>query len=153
MIAEYNDKYYAYIADAGTSRIMTEQKDKTDDGFIADNGIFFKDISYEDLTSVFNITFLVTYDTGFPSVSNKWNVEEILNNRLPLRFSGGILPGWQAEGSDSCVKYIGLDEVSFAREIFVFTRKNYITLEQPLRVENIIDVNSLVSRFHKSKNL
>ncbi len=88
MIAKYMNYEYKYVSNRRRKEIITSQKEKIKDGFIPENGLFYKIVNENDLTDIYNVNFFVKYQTdlvGVPDwceLGNEQNV--IANNQVQL---------------------------------------------------------------------
>ena len=76
MIAKYKEHYYSYSANSGERTIVTENKEKAYPEFEyeEDDEVFYKDVSEEELSDIFDIRFFVEYDTQLPHTPLMWEL-------------------------------------------------------------------------------
>lgn len=149
MIAKYNGRYYYYILNKHVSNIITEQKSKAGDDFIYEDGVYYKKIEFESLEEVFDIKYIVFYDSKISGVSLEWeisnNYKETDGDSVLIRFSNGILPGWSVEENNVCIKYVSANDIIGAKEVRIYRRKNRQTLDKPTTEEKLIDKRDLIA--------
>ena len=110
MIAKYMGYEYAYISNRRSKEIVTSQKVKIDGSFNSEKGFYYKKVSEDDLTDIYNIEFCVTYKSGLKDVPITWILENeakvIVDNKIQLVFAEGILPGWDIVEKNVCSKFL-----------------------------------------------
>ena len=153
MIAKYEEQYYYYIKNK--NNIITNFKEKTDENFIKEDNLFYKHIDPEDLSEIFDVKFIIKYDTGLENISPFWEVGGLKNNKFLIRYSNGCLPGWTIEENNICIKYIDSTKIEEMKEIKTYTKKDNILLNEPLVEEIIIKSENYISEFllYDRKNL
>lgn len=133
MIAKYNGCYYRYVFNPKKkiSNVVTKQENKAGTDFIYEDGFYFKSVAFEDLEEVFDIKYIVFYDAKIPQVSSEWEVitNDKKDDTILIRFSNGILPGWNTEENNVCTKRISFNDIHGAKEIRIYRRKNGQTLD------------------------
>jgi len=90
--AVYNGKEYLYNENNKKKFISTYQKEKTDESFEKSkvSGLFYKEVSDDDLSEIYGYQFIAVYDSNISGVSREWNTVDqslvIYNNRAQLSF-------------------------------------------------------------------
>lgn len=147
MIAKYKNNFYLYISNKKVSNLVTRQKQKALEGFEYDEGAYFKRISMDELEDVFDIEYWVTYNTGEPEVPTEWKVgkdsRDIQGDNVLIRYSNGVLPNWNIEEKNVCVKYINKNEIDSAKIVKVYSLKDGVSLNSPIKEETLVDFNDL----------
>ena len=150
MIAKYNGNYYYYIFNKRVSNIITNQQNKVSDDFFFEDGTFYKKVAFDELEEVFDVKYIVSYNAGVENVSTEWEIansaRDVQDNCVLLRYSNGIIPGWKTEEKNVCIKYVDIRDISNAREICIYKRKDNDTLEYPKTDERKINASELISR-------
>lgn len=153
MIAKYNGNYYYYVFNRRESNIITNHQDKVSDDFIFEDGVFYKKAAFDELEEVFNVKYIISYNAKVANVSSEWEITnsalDVQDNSVMLRYSNGIIPGWIIEEKNVCIKYVDIQDISNAREICIYKRKNNDTLEHPQTIEKNLDTSELISRMLK----
>jgi hypothetical protein len=146
MIAKYNNEYYLYICNRRTKEIITRQKIKTDNTFVSDDCVFYKQINSDDIEDLFDVKFFVSCDSGIANTPTEWEIgpDEIKGDQILLRFADGILPGWKVEEKNVCTKCIGVEDVLSAKEVRSYKRKDYVTLLSENIKERTVESEDLI---------
>lgn len=155
MFAKFNDTIYSYVANRGKKEIITRNGNKTNADFKRDGEVFCKTVSEEELADIFNVEIWVKYNTGYPNTPFYWQVEidgrGYADGKILLRFSEGILPGWDIEEKNVCIKYVDVKEIEKAKVVYVYKRKEYTTYLPPKKVEKEIIVDEMLCLLEKYK--
>ena len=154
MLAKYNDILYSYIANKREKNIITRNPKKVDKDFKKEGNIFYKSIISEDeLSDIFSVGLLINFNTGLPNTPLHWlvAVDEIKDNKILLRFSKGILPGWDIEEKNVCIKYIDLNEIEDAKIVYLYKKRNGLVCIPPQRVENRIPKSEIIDIIEQYK--
>ncbi len=153
MIAKYMDCEYTYISNKRNKEIITSQKEKIKDGFIYENGVYYKTVDENDLTDIYTVKFFVKYKTGFDKVSDWWELGDELNvisdNQVKLVFAKGILPNWNVVDKNICSTLISLDNISKAKMVISYQKCKGVVLDKLVNKERIISLEEL-KRLHSS---
>ena len=148
-IAQYKGMYYIYNSNKRTCSIVTTRNEKIHDGFIFEDGAFFKSIQENDVQEIFEIYYRIKYDAGVKGVSTEWDVgcgiQDINNDKILIRYSNGVLPGWNIEEKNVCIKYVDKEDIEYGEVIKIFHRKNGVTLTAPEKTVDRVDVDTLIS--------
>lgn len=149
MLANYNGKTYWYISSRRKKEIVTRTPDKAENDFKRDNDLFFKNISEEELIDIFDVEFWVEYDANLPNTPLMWKISnensELENGKIMLRFAEGILPEWEIEEKNVCVKHIEVSEVRNAKVIYVYKKKDGKELDTPQKEEINLSLDELIT--------
>lgn len=155
MFAKFNDTIYSYVANRRKKEIITRNLNKTNADFKRDGGVFYKAVSEEELTDIFNVEIWVNYNTGLPNTPFYWQVgidgRGYADGKILLRFSEGILPGWNIEEKNVCIKYVDVNEIEKAKVVYVYKRKDNTTCLPSQKVEKEITVDEMLCIFEKYK--
>lgn len=153
MLAKYNDNLYFYTANKKEKNIITKNPKKADEDFKKEEDIFYKGVSEDELTDIFSVELCIDYNTGLPNTPLHWlvSVNEIKNDKVLLRFSEGILPGWNIEEKNVCIKYIDLNEIEGAKIVYRYKKRNAMTCVPPQRVENRISASEIIDEIEQYK--
>ena len=147
MFAKYKENIYILSSNSRKKEIITRIQQKADDDFIKDGSIFFKPITEDELSDIFSVDICINYDANLPNTPNKWSVDlsdsELDNNSFLLRFTEGLLPGWEVEDKNVCTKRIHFDEITDAGIIYRYSKKHFIDYNDPLIEEFSIPLNGL----------
>ena len=153
MFARYNNYDYIYMTSARKKEIMTTDKKKTDSTFMHDNRLYFKEIHEEELSDIYEAEIWVTYHANIPDTPTQWklgsNNPMISNNEVALVFAEGILPGWDVLEKNVCCKAVLLSEVSSAKVVLTYKKKDGKVLENRIIEEISIDTSDLVKYIEK----
>ena len=145
MIAVYNNKEYYYVLNKKISNLVTKKKTKIDLGFKRSDNKYFKPIQKEELKDIFDIEYWVTYDCGINNISTEWkigsNTFDIIENSVLIRYSDGIIPGWDIEEKSVCTKLINKKEISNFKIIKKYIRKDNLDLPEILEEEIKLNFN------------
>lgn len=126
MIAVYKGNKYKFISNRRRKGIITRCVQKIDDSFLKENTIYYKSIDEKDLSDMYIVEFFAFFDTGFEGVSPWWKVTEadLMDDKVKLRFTEGILPNWSIEEKNVCTREINYEEISCAKVKFTFKKIN-----------------------------
>lgn len=148
MIAKYMGYEYTYISNRRSKEIVTSQKVKIDGSFNSEKRYYYKKVSEDDLTDIYNIEFWVTYKSGLKDVPITWilgsEAKVIVDNKIQLVFAEGILPGWDIVEKNVCSKWVELSDISEAKMVTVYKKKNGIICEPRVQEERNISNTDLV---------
>lgn len=141
------DYEYTYISNRRCKEIITTKKEKVKDDFTSGNGIYYKTVDEKDLTDIYSVEFWVKYKTEFEGVSNWWKLGSeqnvIENNKVQLIFAEGILPDWNIVDKNVCSTLIPLGEISAAKMVVSYKKRNGVDLEERISEEKIISIEEL----------
>ena len=123
-IAVYKGNKYKLISNRRYKGIITRCSGNIDDSFFKEKDMYYKPIDERNLTEIYTVEFFVFFDTGFECVSPWWKITEadLMNNKVKLRFTEGILPNWSIEEKNVCTKDIAYKEISCAKVKFTFKK-------------------------------
>ena len=128
MIAKYKEHYYSYSANSGERTIVTENKEKAYPEFEyeEDDEVFYKDVSEEELSDIFDIRFFVEYDTQLPHTPLMWDLfpEDFSENGVYLVFAKGHLPNWEITDKYICRKLISYKEITKCEVVYEYKKKD-----------------------------
>lgn len=149
MIARYKAKEYGLVKHNKSHAIVTHHIENADKEFIQNRAIYYKDIEdFAVLEDIFEIYFLVKYDTGLEQVESLWRIdldkEYIQDRKVLLRFTKGILPDWKVEDKNVCMKYV---DITSCEEIYVvrkYTQKDAQALEGIYEIKQRITGEELI---------
>ncbi len=158
-IAKYKGMFYVYVSNKRTCNIVTTHSEKAKDGFVFEDGAYFKNIQEGDVSEIFEIRYRVKYDTGISGVPDEWEVgngtQDVKEEKILIRYSNGILPGWKTEEKNVCIKYVDKKEIEFGEIIKIYQKKNDVVLTSPERVVERVDPDTFISTQleHQRNNL
>ena len=148
MFAKYKENIYILSSNSRKKEIITRIQEKADDDFTKDGSIFFKSISEDDLSDIFSVDIWINYDANLPNTPNKWSVDlsdsELDNNIILLRFTEGLLLGWEVEDKNVCTKRIHFAEITGAGITYKYSKKHFIDYDNPVIEEFSIPLNELI---------
>lgn len=147
MIAKYMDCEYTYVSNRRSKEIVTSQKEKIKEGFIFENGIYYKSVNENDLTDIYSISFFLKYNMEFIGVSDWWELGNeqnvITDNQVQVVFAEGILPNWNIVDKNVCSLWISLDKISAAKMVVSYNKRDGIVLMKKINEERIISFEEL----------
>lgn len=153
MFANYSNEKYIYIANRRTKEIVTHLSMKTDESFVYDKGIFYKKITDEELTDIYDVEFWVKYESGFNGVSAWWKLgndkDSVIGNQVALIFSEGILPGWKIIEKNVCSNEVDISSLSETKIRIIYRKKDGKSYQTPMVQEQKIIVSELVNLYDK----
>lgn len=155
MIAKYKGDYYLYACkkkergllavDDNENYLITRKKEKSSKEFqVEENRFFVKKTRIDELTDVFEVVYLVEYDTGIPNLLKKWEPVSIKNGIIKLAYGMGILPGWDLEDKFVCTKNIDKEDVHSGVIKVIYTKKDGEVFEEPHIEEKTVDIEELI---------
>ena len=164
MIAKFKGKEYCYATYRfqGDMRyaIGTKNISLTDDTFIRSNFCedYFKIIDRSELNDIYDVEIYVIYDSGIPGVSNSWIIDtgwfaRIRNDEIRIVYFDGYLEGWEKADRDTYVKWIKFSDISEAKIVFKYQKKDGIEYKEEVREEIPIDVHSIEKYLNYYKNI
>lgn len=153
MFAKYNGYDYSYVSNTRKTEIITTDKNKTDSSFTRDSKLYFKKICEEELSDIYDAEIWVTYNANIPDTPTQWKLGSdnpmISNNEAALIFAEGILPGWDILEKNVCCKAVLLSEISSAKVVLTYKKKDGNVLENRIVEEISIDTSELVKYIEK----
>lgn len=153
MFANYNNEKYLYISNRRTKEIVTHIRMKIDESFICDKGLFYKKITDEELTDIYDVEFWVKYESGFDNVSVWWKLgsdrNTVTRNHVTLIFSEGILPGWKIVEKNVCSTEVDIVSLSETKIKIIYKKKDGNSYQTPMEQEQKINVTELVDLHYK----
>lgn len=153
MFANYSNEKYIYIANRRTKEIVTHLSMKTDESFVYDKGIFYKKITDEELTDIYDVEFWVKYESGFNGVSAWWKLgndkDPVIGNQVALIFSEGILPGWKIIEKNVCSNEVDISSLSETKIRIIYRKKDGKSYQTPMVQEQKIIVSELMNLYDK----
>lgn len=151
MIAKYNKYNYLYLSNRRTKEIITTKKQKTDSSFRKEGNLYFKNISEDDLSDIYDVEIWVTYNANIPNTPKQWklgNDQSVISEKgILLVFSNGILPGWNIIEKNVCAKRVSLSKLSDVQVVFSYRKKDDKILENHIVEDFSIDVSDLNKYF------
>lgn len=156
MFAKYKNHDYIYAKNKRKSEIITTQAHKTDSSFTKERNVYVKSIPEENLSTIFDVTIYVSYETNIPNTPKEWKLNytlEPISDKVSLVFAEGILPGWLILEKNVCEKEVSISELTNAKVIFTYKKKDGYVLENELVEELIIPVTELPYYFEKYNRL
>ena len=148
-IAKYKGMFYQYVSTDKACSIVTAHNEKVHDGFVLKDGVYYKTISDDDVSDIFEIRYRVKYDTEIPGVSDEWEIgtgtQDVKEDKILIRYSNGILPEWMVEEKNVCTKYVDKKEIEFGEIIRLYQKKNGRMLPSPEGVVERVDVDTFIS--------
>lgn len=139
MYINYKNILYRYLED--DCELLTYKTEKTDSTFEDDDGIYYKAIEQDDpdIVDVYNVHYLIDYDTGLDCVPTTWKVDtsrvEFMDDEVLLVFGQGRLPDWEILENTVCQKCVKLEECGTIKIVYKYTVKNGEKCNSLLRVE------------------
>lgn len=153
MIARYNKYDYLYIPNRRKKEIITTKEQKIDYSFTKEGNLYFKNILEDELSDIYDVEIWVSYNANIPNTPEQWRLGSdkyvISENGILLVFAEGILPGWNIIEKNVCSKRINLSEISSARVIFRYKKKDWKMLENHPVEELSIATNKLNEYFER----
>ncbi|EHL14789.1 hypothetical protein HMPREF9630_00832 [Peptoanaerobacter stomatis] len=153
MIARYNKCNYLYMSNRRKKEIITTKEQKTDSSFTKEGNLYFKNILEEELSDIYDVEIWVSYNANIPNTPEQWKLGSdkyvISENGILLVFAEGILPGWNVIEKNVCSQRINLSEISSARVVFVYKKKDGKMLENHLVEEISIATSELNEYFER----
>ena len=147
-IAKYKGMFYRYISNNKACSIVTTRNEKAQDGFVLEDGVYYKTIPDDDVSDIFEIRYRVKHDTGIPDVSDEWEIgaetQDVKEDKILIRYSNGILPEWTVEEKNVCIKYVDKKEIEFGEIIRLYQKKNGRMLTSPEKVVEKVDVDTFI---------
>lgn len=153
MLANYHDKTYRYIP--GKGKIITRLPYKAEKDFKRDGEalLFFKRVPEKELTDIFDVEFWVEYDTGLPNTPSMWQIKDgdnkLEDGTIRLRFAEGILPGWETEEKNVCVKHIDALEAKNTKVVYIYKKKDGEELDVPQREEMDVSLYGFIMLYRR----
>ena len=155
MIAKYNEKYYFYVCNKKISNIVTRKSYKADKDFTFDEGVYYRKVDPDELTDVFEVSYWVAYDTGIVNLPKEWEVgktsRDINGDTILIRYSNGLIPNWKAEEKDVCVNYIKKSDITAAKIVKSYSKKDGVQQVLPLKEEENTDVDDFIEKWSEFK--
>ncbi|AOZ96913.1 MAG: hypothetical protein E7304_03680 [Butyrivibrio sp.] len=120
MFAIKDDLFYRYSRFRGRTKIMTYDKEKTDETFECQEGCYIKYVNIDDdtITKVYSLRFYVEYHDPVVHDTILWRISEdmygyrpfsIDNNEVGITTFGSCKEsGWHSHGRDNSSKIINL---------------------------------------------
>lgn len=147
MFAQYNGCFYGYISNRRNKEIITRQEHKVDSSFTKDGNLYVKNVQEVDLSDIYNVAILVSYDTNIPNTPKEWRLIcsklTISDQGVLLIFAEGVLPGWDIIDKNVCSKRVPLSDLLDAKVVYTYRKKDGTLFEQSVTEETSIDVTEL----------
>lgn len=156
MFAKYKNHDYIYTTNRRKTEIVTTQPDKADSSFTKERNLYVKPILEEELSNIFDVNIYVSYDANIPNTPNEWKLNytlEPMSNKVSLIFAEGILPCWSILEKNVCEKEVHLSEITNAKVVFSYKKKDGQVLENTLVEELVIPITELHHYFEKYNRL
>ncbi len=158
MIARYNKRDYLYVANRRRKEIITTQLQKVDMSFVHEGDLYFKEITEEELSDIYDVEFWVSYKTNIPNTPERWKLSNekatITKEGILLIFAEGILPGWDVVEKNVCSRRVDISEIFGARMVLVYKKKDGRICNERLIEERSIavsELNEYFTRYSKSE--
>lgn len=153
MVAVYEGSCYSCVRDNRGINVITKQAVKAfGKGFFSEGGIFYKPVGYDEIDHIYSTKYVVTYDTGIENVPVEWEVE-LYNGKLLLRYKGGLLPGWQVENKNVCIRCVEPSDIASAKEIKMYKKKDGVRLDRFYIVESQVEPEELPDLLFRLYNM
>lgn len=154
MFTKYKGKEYKYATYMfqGNMKyaIGTKNFSFTDDTFVKSNicGDYFKIMDRSELSDIYDVEIYVVYDSGIPGVKDLWIIDTtwyamIRKDEMRIVYFDGYLPGWEKVDRDTYVKWVKLSDITEAKIVFRYEKKDGIEYKEKLKEEKIIDVHNI----------
>lgn len=158
--AVYNGKEYLYNENNKKKFISTYQKEKTDESFEKSkvSGLFYKEVSDDDLSEIYGYQFIAVYDSNISGVSREWNTVDqslvIYNNRAQLSFYKKVdfISGWEISERYFYYKNLDFSELLSTRIRFKYEKKAGLICNPPIVQDKDIKPSELgqYNQFYRS---
>lgn len=141
MYIKYKDILYIFLDKKKYYKIITYKDYKSDETYIKDIDVYVKQIDRNDngIQEIFEVYYLIDYDTGLKCVPTTWRVDtervEFLDDEVLLVFGHGRLPDWEILENTVCQKCVKLDDCGTIKIVYKYTVKDGKNYNPPLRVE------------------
>ena len=147
MFAQYNGYCYGYISNRRNKEIITRQEYKVDSSFTKDGNLYVKNVQEADLSDIYNVAILVSYDTNIPNTPKEWRLicskSTVSDEGVLLIFAEGVLPEWDIIDKNVCSKRVPLSDLLDAKVVYTYRKKDGTVFEQSVTEETSIDVTEL----------
>lgn len=147
MFAQYNGYCYGYISNRRNKEIITRQEYKVDSSFTKDGNLYVKNVQEADLSDIYNVAILVSYDTNIPNTPKEWRLicskSTVSDEGVLLIFAEGVLPEWDIIDKNVCSKRVPLSDLLDAKVVYTYRKKDGTVFEQSVTKETSIDVTEL----------
>ena len=158
MIARYKKSEYLYVANRRRKEIITTKSQKADVSFVHEGNLYFKEILEEELSDIYDVEFWVSYKSDISHAPEQWKLSNeksvITRAGILLIFAEGILPGWDVVEKNVCSRRVDISEISGARIVFIYKKKDGRTCNDRLIEERSIavsELNEYFDRYSKSE--
>ena len=143
MLAKYKDRFFSYSSSTSEQEITTQSDEKAYPEFEyeEDEGIFYKSVSEEELSDIFDIHFYVEYDAHLKDTPLRWEVfpEDFEDNGVYLIFAEGFLPEWEIIDKFVCRKLVSFEELKNYEAVFEYRKKDGVckSIEERMTILSI----------------
>lgn len=158
MIARYKKCDYLYVANRRRKEIITTKSQKADVSFVHEGDLYFKEILEEELSDIYDVEFWVLYKSNILHIPEQWKLSNeksvITKEGILLIFAEGILPGWDIMEKNVCSRRVNISEISGARMVLVYKKKDGRICNERLIEEKSIavsELNEYFDRYSKSE--
>ena len=126
MIAKYNGQYYLYSNNSREQEIVTRDRNRTDSKFCEEDGLFYKSVTEEELSDIFNVRYYVEYDAKLDHTPLWWEVfpADYVDDGIYLVFAEGFLPDWEVYDKGVCRKHVKLTDIDHCKVSYVYKKKD-----------------------------
>ncbi len=153
MIARYNKREYLYVANRRKKEIITYKLSKTDESFVREGNLFFREVSEDELSDIYDIEFWVTYKADIPNTPEQWKLSneknKINSEGILLVFAEGILPGWDVVEKNVCSHRVNMSDISGAQMVISYKKKDGKVCDKHIREERSVMLSELEELFER----
>lgn len=163
MYIKYNREIYELIYCWLVEKkvISTYKKEKTDSSFYEISDYYAKDFNPDDpqIESIYDMHYLVDYDTKLECVPTTWKVDEeeitLTGEKILLIFGHGRLPGWEIVENTVCKKMVKIEEVKNIRIVYKYKVKEGKKYDIPLREERTLTIEEFkqMAEYYRDSNI
>lgn len=110
--------------------------------------IYYREITEDELSDIYDIKFEVCYDTGLDKVPVLWavTIDSLVGEEVRLRFSEGILPGWEVEEKNVCTKLIEMNDITMAKAIYTYKKRDGKMFNSTEEIQiNVTDIMKMMN--------
>lgn len=140
---------------------VTKDKNKVSEGFIQSYDFYKKEIPIDDpqIESIYDMHYLVDYDTKLECVPTTWKVDEeeitLTGEKILLIFGHGRLPGWEIVENTVCKKMVKIEEVKNIRIVYKYKVKEGKKYDIPLREERTLTIEEFkqMAEYYRDSNI
>lgn len=161
MYIKYSGVLYDFLDEKEHYELITRKEEKTDDTYNKDWEVWFKEIPIDDpqIESIYDMHYLVDYDTKLECVPTTWKVDEeeitLTGEKILLIFGHGRLPGWEIVENTVCKKMVKIEEVKNIRIVYKYKVKEGKKYDIPLREERTLTIEEFkqMAEYYRDSNI